>query len=264
MHACRWLLLVLLVLTVGGCASPPFAALPAPVRLYAMPVGPDERDDDRFITAHAQAVVHGRRALTVAHAFQGTLYGPRATSITLPEGPMPVVVAGMGAHPDVQQPEDGIEVTQQELNNSVQDWLAFEAERPLDHPTGVRWRISANEPAFGELLHAVRYKGRGRGFQRVPFRRENAGFRGMDTPEGLYFARRTGAIDMRGWSGSFVGRRVGDAWELVGILVGSFDVDGDERNGREVAIIIRPPEAALRWLLGEDVALPGALPGADP
>jgi hypothetical protein len=263
MSVARWLPLVLVALILAGCGSPPYAALPAPVRLYAMPVVRGEAGEETFSTARLQAVVHGRRALTVAHGFQGTLYGPRASFVMLPGGWMPVAVAGMGAHPDVEQPEGGSKITQQELNNSVQDWLAFEAERPLDHEAGVRWRVSPTEPAFGELLHVVRHTGGERGFQRVPFRRENGRFGDDDTPEGLYFARRAGNIDMRGWSGSFVGRRVDDHWELVGILVGSFDADGDERNGREVAFIIRPPEAALRWLLGEDVALPGPPPPDD-
>lgn len=257
------LLLSFIGSVLSGCASPPFASMPAPVRSYEIRVARGEGADEEIGTGYAQAVVHGARALTVAHGFQGSLWGLRSPAISIRGGLARVAVAGRGAYPDAEPDQGPVAITQDRLDSIVHDWLAFEAQEPLDTGAPVRWRVSTTEPAFGELLHAVRDAGGGR-FERVPFRRQNGAFVDMRTPDGLYLAVRRGGIDMRGWSGCFVGRRVGDQWEFVGVLVGSFDGDGDHRNGREVACIIRPPEAAIRWLLGEDVALPGAPPPDDP
>lgn len=240
---------------LSGCASPPFASMPAPVCSYSIRVARGEGDGEVFGTGYAQAVVHGARALTVAHGFRGSLWGLRSPAIAVRGGLARVAVAGRGAYPDAEPDEGPVAVTQERLDHIVQDWLAFEAQEPLDTGVPVQWRVSTTEPRFGELLHVVRDAGGGR-FERVPFRRQNGSFVDLRTPDGVYLAVRRGSIDMRGWSGSFVGRRVGDQWEFVGVLVGSFDGDGDLRNGREVAMIIRPPETAIRWLLGEDVELP--------
>lgn len=263
MRSGRQALLVLLASLLAGCAVPPFDSPPAPVHIYAMPVVHGEGDEETVLWSRAQAIVHGRRAITVAHGFQGSAWGMRPPMIVRPGGRRSISVAGVGAYPHTRPPGGGIDISQRVLDSSMEDWVAFEAEGPLGDQAAATWRVSATEPAFGELLYAVRETGAGR-FQRVPLRREPATFGGLDIPDRLYLARGRGTLDMRGWSGSFVGRRDGDGWELVGMLVGGFDADGNEQNGREILFIIRPPDAVLRWLLGEDVALPVAPPLADP
>ncbi len=263
MRDARPMLAVLLCAMLGGCAAPPFKSWPAPVRTYVLPVGVADGEDADFAVARSQAIVRGRRAITVAHGFDGSFWGFQAPYAVFRDGSVPIAVAGMGSFSPLAADETADAMTQRDLDEHGQDWLAFEAEEPLDGGAPVDWKVSTVEPAWGERLYVVCETPAGR-FERVPLRRVKARASTLEFPDNVYVTIRRGGFDMAGWSGSFVGRRVAGRWELVGMIVAVWDGDGDASNGREVAFIVRPPEAALRWLMGEDVTLPNTPPPLDP
>ncbi len=69
--------------------------------------------------------------------------------------------------------------------------------------------------------------------------------------ERLIAARAATRIDLRGWSGAFVGRYdagSGD-WQYVGNLIGGAEGEEGERG----LLILRPPPEALQWLMEEAI-----------
>lgn len=54
--------------------------------------------------------------------------------------------------------------------------------------------------------------------------------------------------DLKGWSGSFVGRYRRGKWCYVGLLIAGVDYE----DGRHTCVVLRPPPEALRMLMGQD------------
>lgn len=73
-------------------------------------------------------------------------------------------------------------------------------------------------------------------------------------PPSLVFLAKPRGFDHHGWSGCFVGKRVGGCgWMIIGVLSASpTAVHIDSGESLELLVAVRPPIEAMNWFLGNE------------
>lgn len=239
----RSLLSILSAIVGFVCAGGCMHALPR----TAPPVVPIRIDGAAGqASGHGQGVLVGSRLLTALHVLTGLHERPIA----------PRWMRVGGAHTRASLHASGdLGVVESLYRPSVrtpligvgQDWAALELDSLCPVGDVVSFGIAPTAWTPGECVYAVRAD-----FEGGVIRHRYHALFVLDcsfnepVPEGLTMLGDPTGVDLSGWSGCFVGRYHADSghWDMLGIYACRTDEDGRALHG-----VLRPPEAALAWLM---------------
>lgn len=242
---------VFAALTVCGCAPQLVEAPPTPSA--AVQVIPK---DGAFAGARgrAQAVWVGNRILTAAHVLVPDFENPVLPSEVLLHGERVRILAAQSG--DLRALARAYSQASSDPSEWIEDWVVAEVSRSA--PTSIPLRICDRPLRPGDRLYAVGVPPAQRtsDLQVLPLTvvefhvEEDWDHAAMAALERLVAVRTRMRHDLRGWSGSFVGRYDAGAehWYYVGLLIFGVD-DGDGEGGH---VVLRPPPEALRPLMEGD------------
>ncbi len=238
-----WKLAAVLAITsiIGGCGSFDPATDPpcASVRV---------RDAvDRGGAYRGQGILAGSRFLSAGHIFvQNDAAFPPGEIIV--EGRAHTVSASIHGDMAVVRRLYG-PGRSRHLNELLEDWVCFEWEADAE-ARPIEWDVGDGTVRASDSLYAVRADvlNGSREFESMALT-VLAVDADEPVPSGVVFVRTPPRVRLAGWSGSFVGRYHPESlrWEFVGIFIASKDAD----DSSKYAIVLRPPENAIRWLRRE-------------